>query len=59
MLFCELLADLKGHIRFIEKAVSMKEPRYVSRVLRALSSTRKKLNHVVLWRVVSLYFPLG
>jgi 26S proteasome regulatory subunit N3 len=51
--------DLKGHIRFIEKAVLTKEARYVSRVLRALSSTRKKLNHVVLWRIVSMYFPLA
>ncbi|KAG1649710.1 26S proteasome non-ATPase regulatory subunit 3 [Nymphon striatum] len=50
------LEDIKEHVRHIEKSVNTKEPRFVSRVLRCLVSTRKKLNPFVLRKLVSGYF---
>jgi len=52
-----LNADIRQHIKHIEKAVSTKEPRFMSRALRALVSLRKKLNSVVLRKAIIGYFP--
>lgn len=47
-----LLEDIKEHAKHIEKYVSTKETRFMLRVLRTLVSTRKKLNHKVLRKIV-------
>ena len=48
---------MRQHIKHIEKAVSTKEPRFMSRALRALVTLRKKLNSVVLRKAIYGYFP--
>lgn len=52
-----ILEDLKEHVKCIEKAVSSKESRFVSRVLRSIPSTRQKLNHTIIRKFVSSYLP--
>jgi len=47
--------DVKEQLKQIDKSVVNKEPRYVSRVLRSLTSTRKKLNQAILLKLVSNY----
>lgn len=47
--------DIKEQLIQIERSVTLKEPRYLSRVLRSLNSTRKKLNENVLVKVISVY----
>jgi len=47
--------DIKEQLRQVEKSVNSKEPRFMSRVLRSLVSTRKKLNEKILIKLVSLY----
>lgn len=49
--------DVRDHSKFIEKAVQTKEPRYILRVLRSLVSTRRRLNHNVLRRLIGGFFP--
>jgi len=49
--------DIRQHIKHIEKAVSTKEPRFMSRALRALVTLRKKLNSAVLRKAIFGYFP--
>ncbi len=49
-------ADIKEHVKQIEKAVQGKEPRFVLRALRALPSTSRRLNPNVLHKAVSGYF---
>ncbi|PIK33985.1 putative 26S proteasome non-ATPase regulatory subunit 3 isoform X2 [Apostichopus japonicus] len=51
------LEDFKEHVKHIEKAVSSKEKNYMSRVVRALSSSRRKLNHNVLRKLIMGYYP--
>ena len=41
----------------IEKAVTTKEPRFMSRALRATISIRRKLNSNVIRKAVHQYFP--
>ncbi|XP_038058312.1 26S proteasome non-ATPase regulatory subunit 3-like [Patiria miniata] len=50
------LDDFKEHVKHIEKAVSSKEKNYMSRVVRALTSSRRKLNHEVLRKLIMGYF---
>ncbi|CAF1232059.1 unnamed protein product [Rotaria sp. Silwood1] len=50
------LDDIKEQVRTIEKAVNSKEPRYILRVLRALASTRKRLNEDVIRRLICFYY---
>lgn len=50
------LEDLRDHIRHVEKAISTKEPRFMSRALRALVSMRRKLNQNVLRKAIMGYF---
>ena len=49
-------SDFKEHVKHIEKAVSSKEKNYMSRVVRALTSSRRKLNHGVLRKLIMGYF---
>lgn len=50
------LEDLKQQVHLIEKSVQMKDSRFVARVLRALPSTRKKLNNSVLIALINGYY---
>ena len=50
-------SDIKEHVKHIEKSVSTKEPRFMSRALRALVTLRKKLNQNVLRTAIQGYFP--
>lgn len=49
------LEDIKEHVKHIEKAVSTKEPRFMSRAIRGLVSIRRRINHSVLRRLVTAY----
>uniref|UniRef100_A0A663MQ73 26S proteasome non-ATPase regulatory subunit 3 n=1 Tax=Athene cunicularia TaxID=194338 RepID=A0A663MQ73_ATHCN len=49
-------ADIKEHVKQLEKAVSGKEPRYVLRALRALPSTSRRLNSNVLHKAINGFF---
>lgn len=51
-----LSADIKEHVKQIEKAVSGKEPRFVLRALRALPSTSRRLNPNVLHKAISGFY---
>jgi len=50
------LEDIKEQVRHIEKAVATKEPRFMSRVVRALVSIRRKLTPRVLRSLLKGYF---
>ncbi|XP_022788530.1 26S proteasome non-ATPase regulatory subunit 3-like [Stylophora pistillata] len=52
-----VLEDLKDQVKYIEKSVSSKEPRFVTRVLRAIPATRKKLTHAILRKLICGFFP--
>ena len=52
----DTLADIKEHVKQIEKAVSGKEPRFVLRALRALPSTSRRLNPNVLHKAVTGFY---
>ena len=52
-----LVSDIREQIKHIEKAVSTKEPRFVSRALRAIVTIRRKLNNNVLRKAIQAYFP--
>lgn len=43
-----ILEDIREYVRYIEKAVVIKELRYVFRVIRGLVLIRRRLNLVVL-----------
>ncbi|KAA3676445.1 26S proteasome regulatory subunit N3 [Paragonimus westermani] len=51
------LEDIREQIRYIEKAVATKEINYITRVVRTITSLRRKLNHNVLRGLVQGYFP--
>jgi len=57
LLVADCIIDIRQHIKHIEKAVLTKEPRFMSRALRALVTLRKKLNSVVLRKAIFGYFP--
>jgi len=44
--------DIREQLRQVEKSVITKEPRFVFRVLRSLPNTRRRLNPVVLRRII-------
>lgn len=48
--------DIKEHVRHIEKSVTSKEPRFMLRMLRALVSTRKRLNARILRRIITSFY---
>lgn len=51
-----VLEDLKDRVKYIEKSVSSKEPRFLTRVLRAIPATRKKLTHPILRKLICGFF---
>lgn len=51
------LEDIREQVKNIEKAVSSKEPRFITRALRSIVTLRRKLNNSVLRRSISAYFP--
>jgi len=50
-------ADIREHVKHIEKSVMTKEPRFMSRALRALVTLRRRLNNNVLRKTIMGYFP--
>ncbi|XP_015750643.1 PREDICTED: 26S proteasome non-ATPase regulatory subunit 3-like [Acropora digitifera] len=52
-----VLEDLKEQVKYIEKSVSSKEPRFLTRVLRSIPATRKKLTHPILRKLICGFFP--
>jgi len=50
------LEDLKQQVTLVEKSVQSKEPRFVSRVLRSMPATRKKLNFSVMTALINGYY---
>lgn len=44
-------------MKYIEKSVSSKEPRFLTRVLRSIPATRKKLTHPILRKIICGFFP--
>lgn len=50
------LEDIREHCRLLERSVVTTESRFAVRVLRGLPATRKKLNLVVLRKVVSGFY---
>ncbi|GJQ66948.1 Rpn3 [Trypoxylus dichotomus] len=53
------LQEIREHARQIEKAVSSKENRFISRVLRCLPNTRRKLNGIVLRGLINQIYLLS
>lgn len=55
------LEDIKQQVHLIEKSVQLKDARFSARVLRALTTTRKRLNDDVLIALVNGYYsyPAG
>lgn len=51
------MEDIRLHLKHIEKAVSTKEPRFMSRALRVLVTLRKRLNSNVLRKSLLLCQP--
>lgn len=51
------LLEIREHARQIEKAVTNKENRFISRVLRCLPNTRRKLNGAVLRGLINQLYP--
>ena len=52
--------ELRAQIKHIQKAVSLKEHRYITRVLRSLASTRKKVSDgLVLRKLILQTLPDG
>ncbi|XP_045208073.1 26S proteasome non-ATPase regulatory subunit 3-like [Mercenaria mercenaria] len=49
------LEDVRDYVKYIEKSVSTKEPRFMSRVARGISSVRHRLNNNVLRRLLQGY----
>ncbi|CAG2202889.1 PSMD3 [Mytilus edulis] len=49
------LEDIKDYVRQIEKSVSAKEPRYMSRVMRSLVNVRRRLNQTILRKLFQGY----
>ena len=52
-------AEIKANVAFIERGVSTLEPRFTHRVLRTLTSLRKKLNWKVLRDAIEGVYPAG
>ena len=50
-----LCLDVREQVRHIEKGVSAKEPRFISRSLRALVNIRRKMNNNVLRKAFNGY----
>lgn len=53
--FIRFYVDIKQQIRLIEKGVLLKDSRFIQRVVRSLTTIRKRLNNSVLRRLVNIY----
>lgn len=53
------VAEIKSNLILIEKAVSTLEPRFTHRVLRTLTSLRKRINEIVLRDAIEEVYPKG
>lgn len=53
------VADIKSNIALIERAVSTLEPRFTHRVLRTLTSLRKRIDEKVLRDTIEELYPKG
>ena len=53
------VADIKSSILLIERAVSTLEPRFTHRVLRTLTSLRKRIDDKVLRDAIEELYPKG
>ncbi|XP_037959650.1 probable 26S proteasome non-ATPase regulatory subunit 3 [Teleopsis dalmanni] len=51
--------EIREQLRQIEKAVTIKESRFILRILRSLLNTRRKLNGTILRNVALSIFPAG
>lgn len=51
--------EIKANIALIERAVTTLEPRFTHRVLRSLSSLRKKLDDQILRDAIQEVYPKG
>jgi 26S proteasome regulatory subunit N3 len=51
--------EIKTNVALIERAVSTLEPRFTHRVLRSLTSLRKKLDDLILRDAVQENYPKG
>jgi len=51
------VAEIKGNIQLIERAVSTLEPRFTLRVLRSITTLRKKLDASVLREAIDFSYP--
>ncbi|XP_025198876.1 probable 26S proteasome non-ATPase regulatory subunit 3 [Melanaphis sacchari] len=51
-----VIQEIRDNIRQIEKAIQTKEARFVLRVFRSWTVTRRKLNSVVLWSVINGFY---
>ena len=49
--------DIRDQIRLLERSVQLQENRFIFRVLRALNSTRKRINGHVLRKLISASYP--
>ena len=50
--------DIREQIRLLERSVQLQENRFIFRVLRSLNSTRKRINSIVLHKLISSSYPL-
>lgn len=48
--------ELREHAKQIEKSVNAKEQRFILRILRSLSATKKNVNSQILRRVINIYY---
>lgn len=53
------VADIKSNVALIERAVSTLEPRFTHRVLRTLTSLRKRIDDKVLHDAIGELYPRG
>lgn len=53
------VSEIKTNVVLIERAVSTLEPRFTHRVLRTLTSLRKRLNWKVLKDAIEGVYPAG
>lgn len=53
------VSEIKSNVALIERAVATLEPRFTHRVLRSLTTLRKKLDDKVLRDAIEEIFPSG
>lgn len=53
------VVEIKSNLAFIDRAVTTLEPRFIHRVLRTLTSLRKRIDDNVLRTVIEEVYPKG